>query len=188
MGFFDTDDGVEQYLEMVGDYDGRPLIEKLQTFVAPGATLLELGMGGGMDLDLLLDCGFAATGSDASAAFLRHYAARGGRAPTLQLDATTIETDLRFDVVYSNKVLQHLTRDALRVSFARQAEVLTERGRMFHTLWTGTGEAEHQGLLFTYHDRASLEAALPDGFVVEHYEVYDEMASEDSCLLVARRA
>lgn len=186
MGFFDTDDGVRQYLEMVDGYDGRPLIRQLSERAAKGATVLELGMGGGLDLDLLVEAGFDATGSDMSEAFLRHYAKRGGTAPTLQLDAKTIATDEKFDVIFTNKVLQHLTRDEMLESLARQGEVVAKDGLLFHTLWTGTGEEVHHGVNFTYYDRAAIEAVLPATLRLAEYEVYEEMKPDDSCLVVLR--
>ena len=53
MGYYDTQKGIDEYVEMAEGYDGRELIAVLKKHLKPGATVLELGMGPGKDLDLL---------------------------------------------------------------------------------------------------------------------------------------
>ena len=53
MGFFDTEEGVSEYLEMAKGHDGRELIEKLSDYLPADSTILELGMGPGTDLEIL---------------------------------------------------------------------------------------------------------------------------------------
>ena len=72
MGYFDNKENVEGYVAMVEGYDGRMLIERLSQHLAPRSTVLELGMGPGVDLDILTDT-FTATGSDLSQLFLDRY-------------------------------------------------------------------------------------------------------------------
>ena len=72
MGFFDTEEGVRQYLEMAEGYDGRDLVATFEAHLPAGSSVLELGMGPGKDLDLLRSS-FEVTGSDASKAFLDLY-------------------------------------------------------------------------------------------------------------------
>ena len=49
-------------------------------------------------------------------------------ADVLSLDAVTLETDRRFDAIYSNKVLHHLTPDELARSLRAQRRLLREGG------------------------------------------------------------
>ena len=128
MGFFDTEKGVEEYLEMAKGHDGRELIEKLSEYLPANSTVLELGIGPGTDLELLSKR-YEVTGSDNSNLFLERYRKVNPEADLILLDAVTLETDRRFDCIFSNKVLQHLQREELEESIPRQAEVLNEMAK-----------------------------------------------------------
>lgn len=187
MGYFDSDENVEEYLSLAEGYDGAKLVAELRDRSTGGARVLELGMGPGKDLDLLLAAGFDATGSDSSEVFLRRYRDGGGKAAVLNLDARTIDTDQRFDVIYSNKVLQHLTRDEMRASLARQVEVVEPGGLLFHALWYGDGQDEHHDLLFTKYTRESLGSVMGDKLEAIEFVRYEEMSADDSFWVLLRR-
>ncbi len=187
MGYFDNEKNCDEYVKMAEGYDGFGLIEKLGNYIAPGQTVLELGMGPGVDLDLLCER-YVATGSDSSKVFVDRYSRAHPEARVLMLDAVSIDTDERYDAVYSNKVLQHLTRDELRRSLVRQAEVVERGGYLMHSFWFGDKEERHHGLLFTYHTSRSIEALTPSELeIVEAYR-YDEMKKDDSLAVVFRRS
>ena len=187
MGFFDTEEGVRQYLEMAEGYDGRDLVAAFEAHLPAGSSVLELGMGPGKDLDLLRSA-FAVTGSDASTAFLDLYKKTHPDADLLQLDAVTLETERRFDGLYSNKVLHHLTRPKMVASLARQRDLLTDRGLVMHSFWHGEEDGEeHEGLLFTHYTEAQLEEVFGGGYEILEMKRYEEMNADDSVYVVARR-
>ncbi len=186
MGFYDTAEGVDEYLALAEGFDGRELIEHLRTLVPAGARVLELGMGPGKDLDLLAET-FDAIGSDLSQEFIDRYRAHHRDAELLLLDAVTIETSLTFDVIYSNKVLQHLTRDDLAISLRRQADLLVPGGLALHGLWAGEGEENHAGLLFVHYTRETFTPLIPDTLTLVDGVSYEEMEPEDSLMVVLKR-
>ena len=53
MGFYDEKKTALQYIAMADGYDGRELVEVLKLHLPVGASVLELGMGPGIDLNLL---------------------------------------------------------------------------------------------------------------------------------------
>jgi hypothetical protein len=53
MGYFDTDEGVDEYIGITEGHDGRELIETLRSYVPSGSGVLEIGMGPGKDLTRL---------------------------------------------------------------------------------------------------------------------------------------
>ena len=112
------------------------LVAKLGEYLPAGSTVLELGMGPGKDLALLREH-FQATGSDSSPIFVERYRAAFPAADVLLLDVVTMETDRRFDAIYSNKVLYHLSRQRLAQSFQRQAAILNTSGILLHSFWVG---------------------------------------------------
>ena len=187
MDYFDSKKNVEDYVRMADGYDGRELVDRLPSWLPDGATVLELGMGPGKDLDMLLER-YRATGSDASQVFVDRYLEARPDADVLLLDAVSLDTARRFDCVYSNKVLHHLTRDGMRASLARQLELLHDGGLALHTLWRGEGEQEMHGLRFVYYSVDEARAAAPDGFEVVEAGVYAEMEKDDSIRLVLRKS
>ena len=112
MGFFDTEKGVEKYITMAEGYDGVELIKILQKYLSKDSTVLELGMGPGKDLDILKES-YTVTGSDNSQIFLDKYKENHQDADVLLLDAVNIPTNRKFDCIYSNKVLHHLSKEDL---------------------------------------------------------------------------
>jgi trans-aconitate methyltransferase len=185
MGFFDDIGNVRAYIDMARGYDGRALIARLRPHLAPGTTVLELGMGPGVDLDLL-SATYTVTGSDTSDVFLDLYRETHPDADLLHLDAVKIATERRFDCVFSNKVLHHLERDDLSRSFARQLEVLNERGIACHSFWRGNGEEHYEGMRFMSWPEDGLRAMVEPPWEIIHLGVYTEMDDNDSILLIAR--
>lgn len=182
--YFDSVQNAKAYIKMVGDADGSFLIERLKTFLPEQSTLLELGMGPGTDLDLLAAY-YNVTGSDLSQSFLDIYKEKHRGADLLQLDAVTIQTDRKFDCLYSNKVLHHLTRADLQDSIARQADVLNANGITMHSFWEGNGEEEFQGLRFTYYTKDQVQKLFEKHFSVLEIDQYTELAKNDSIYVIA---
>jgi SAM-dependent methyltransferase len=187
MTYYNDSKNAQQYIEIADGYDGAELIAILREHLPDGATVLELGMGPGTDLELLAKH-FTVTGSDYALPFLERYREIDPSADLLQLDAITLDTDRTFDAIYSNKVLYHLTRDELRQSLARQAQLLNTGGIALHAFWFGdkADEAMH-GLKFVYYTEQSLRALIGDAFELLQIERYTEMETDDSIVIVLRR-
>jgi len=71
MSFYDDEETARQYIDMAAGYDGRSLIEALQKQLPENSRVLELGMGPGVDLQMLGQT-FEVTGSDNLRYFLVH--------------------------------------------------------------------------------------------------------------------
>ena len=108
-------------------------------------------------------------------------------ADLVQLDAVTMDIDRRFDCIYSNKVLQHLTRDELRTSLANQAAVLNAGGILFHSFWLGDGEEVFDGLFNAYYTEETLRTLIGDEYEIDDFQTYDEMGEGDSFFVVMRK-
>lgn len=186
MGFYDTKKGVEEYVEMAKGYDGKELIEVLKKYLAKGSTVLELGMGPGVDLEIL-GKDYKATGSDFSQVFLDRYKEKHPNADVLISDAVTLETDRRFDCIYSNKVLHHLTKEELGKSFQRQSGLLNKGGLAFHSFWYGDKEENMHGLLFVYYTEDTLKEFIGDKFEIVSMNRYEEMSENDSLYVLLKK-
>lgn len=184
MGFYDDEETALQYIAMAEGYDGRELIEVLRHHLPDGSSVLELGMGPGVDLGILANH-FRATGSDISQYFLDRYRDVHPDADLIHLDAVELETERVFDCIYSNKVLHHLTTEALSKSLRRQREILTDGGLVFHSFWRGNGVEEHHGLKFVYQNEDSLRETFGAVFGRVSVVTYTEMEEEDSLYVLA---
>jgi trans-aconitate methyltransferase len=186
MGFFDTEEGVQEYLEMAKGHDGRELIEKLSDYLPADSTVLELGMGPGNDLEILSKR-YEVTGSDNSNLFIERYRKANSEADLMLLDAVTLETDRRFDCLFSNKVLHHLQRADLEISIPRQAELLEDGGLLAHAFWYGDKIEEHGGLHFQYYQESDLEEIFGEHFDVVMMERYEELEPGDSIFAILKK-
>ncbi len=186
MGFYDEEKTAREYIAMAEGYDGSLLIAAMSNYVPQGASVLEIGMGPGKDLDLLLDR-YQATGSDNSQFFVDRYRDAHPDAELLSLDAVSLKTDRKFDCIYSNKVLHHLDECDLSRSLERQCELLNEAGHVMHSFWSGSGVEEMHGLKFFYRNEAALRASFNDRYDVVSLIPYEELEPEDSIYVIARK-
>jgi ubiquinone/menaquinone biosynthesis C-methylase UbiE len=186
VGYYHTRESVQEYIEMAEGYDGRALVQVLKRHLRPGATVLELGMGPGKDLDILSES-FQVTGSDYSRLFLERYREKNPQVDLVHLDAVTMDIDRTFDCIYSNKVLCHLTQKELEASLHRQAEVLNSNGLLLHALWYGDKEESFAGLRFVYYTERSFAKLVGAEYEVLEAEQYSEMEEKDSIYFVLRK-
>ena len=185
MGFYETEKGVQDYIKLADGYDGAELIDWLANYLPAKSTLLELGMGPGKDLDILLKT-YIATGSDFSQLFLDRYLKQHPEADVLQLDAVTMDTPRRFDAIYSNKVLQHLSVDECRQSLAAQHKVLNKDGVVLHALWYGNDYEEFGGMGFQQYTQESFSELLEGRFEILETKIFTEMEQDDSIAFVLK--
>lgn len=183
MGYYDSEANVENYIQMADGCDGKLLIDALAAYLPEGATALELGMGPGKDL-LMLNERWQAVGSDSSAIFIDRFRRLHPNMDVELLDAITIDTDKRYDGIYSNKALYHLSRDELRASFERQAQVLKTGGIALHSFWHGSEAYTDKGLHFAYYCEAALKALIGPEYDILETQRYTEAETDDSFYIV----
>ena len=186
MNYFDDPKNVDDYIKMVEGNDSGYLLGKLEKYLSPGSTLLEIGTGPGKDLDLLR-LRYEATGSDLSQVFIDKYLTVNPQATVLKLDAVTLNTNQKFHCVYSNKVLHHLPKDQLPISFYNQDKILESGGIVMHTFWYGDKIESFDGLLFVYYTINQLKEILPENWDILEASLYKEMNDDDSICLIARK-
>jgi SAM-dependent methyltransferase len=186
MNYYDNEKNVEQYMRVAAGYDGKLLVDALRKHLPDRAKLLELGIGPGKDL-LLLNEHYEVTGSDASAIFVERFKKLHPRINVKLLDAITLDTNERFQGIYSNKVLCHLERDQLRNSFQQQARALESGGIALHSFWHGDEERDYQGLRFVYYREAALRTLVEPAYELLDAKRYTEIETDDSLYIVLRK-
>jgi len=184
--YYHTKKSVDEYIHMAKDVSGVELIERLKDFLAPNSSVLELGSGPGTDWEILKEQ-FKVIGSDYSMEFLDRLRSKNPDGEFLNLDATTLKTNKKFDAIYSNKVLHHLTDEELSGSVFRQNEILNPEGIVCHSFWNGEGTEIYNSLFVNYHNEASLNAYFEKHFDILAIEKYKEFEDGDSLLLIGRK-
>lgn len=185
MGFFDESKNVEAYLKMAEGYDGKELIDELVKYLDKGSSLLELGMGPGKDLDMLKQH-FKVTGSDKSKVFIDLYKEKYPNDEVLYVDAVEMDLPSKYDCIYTNKVLHHLTTDSLKTSISNQVSRLTKSGLIMHSFWYGSGEENYDGLRFIYYKEDEIRAMFEPYFDILVLSRYSEASKDDSMYIIAR--
>ena len=131
---------------------------------------------------------FRATGSDNSRIFVDRARAADPNADVLTLDAVTLETDRRFDAIYSNKVLHQLTPDDLARSLGAQHRVLKPKGIALHSFWYGDRLEVDRGEHCRYYTEQTFADQVGESFEIVESGRYTEIVDNDSLFVVLGRS
>lgn len=184
--YYKSEASVDEYIKMAKGHDGRSLIDKLRNFLPMNSTLLEIGSGPGSDWEILNEH-FEVTGSDNSLIFLKRLAGLYPDGNFLELDASSLKTEKKFDGIYSNKVLHHLTDDEISVSVKNQYNILNRDGIICHSFWKGEGSEVYSGLFVNYYTETSIRHLLGKQFEILLIDEYKEFEKDDSLLVIGRK-
>ena len=186
MGFYDISENVDKYIEMCNDYDGKYIYQEIKKFLNEGSSVLELGSGPGLDIQFL-NANYQVTGSDLSEQFISRLKNKFHNIPFLKINALDVDVKDKFDCIYSNKVLHHLTKEELLLSLSNQSNVLTSNGIIAHSFWIGEENQEMEGLLFTYYRKKELTDIISERFKILSTMSYKEFEESDSLFLIAQK-
>jgi cyclopropane fatty-acyl-phospholipid synthase-like methyltransferase len=184
--YYKTNESVEQYIKLAQGDNGAELIDKLKPFLPSEKRLLEIGSGPGSDWEIL-NQDYMVTGSDNSVQFLDRLVKKYPSGEFLELDATTLDTDQKFEGIYSNKVMHHLKDDQILTSIHRQHKILDSDGVISHSFWKGEGSEVFKGLFVNYYTMDSLKTLFEPLFDILLLEYYNEFENDDSILLIGKK-
>jgi SAM-dependent methyltransferase len=145
----------------------------------PGATLLELGCGGGRDADHIRQRGFMVDATDGTPALVtRANQAFGLGARVMAFDE--LDAEAVYAGVWAHACLLHCPRAALLDVLVRINRALLPKGWFFSSYKLGDGEG--RDLLGRLHNFPSAEWLLATyrsaGFIIETQETYAGKASD----------
>lgn len=189
MSLYDDPEGVKTYIRMCEEYDGSQLYQALRKHLPDNSTLLELGSGPGLDIEYLKQH-YSVTGSDLSDEFLKVCKQKNPEILFIKLDALNLEStlgkDQKFDCIYSNKVLHHLTEEELQQSLKQQVKLLAPNGLIAHSFWLGEENQQISGMLFTYYKKDDLLDVISEQFEILSTLSYAEFEEDDSLFVIAK--
>ena len=181
--YYHTRESVLEYVKMAEGYNGRKIISRLKNHLNSESELLEIGSGPGTDWNIFNE-NYMVVGSDNSKEFLKHLSENNPDGKFINLDAVTLSTNLKFDGIYSNKVLHHLTNKELEISIIRQSEIVNTKGVICHSFWAGEGSETYKGLFVNYHTMKELKRLFAFRFEIQIIEYYKEFETNDSIYLI----
>lgn len=184
--YYHTKESVEEYTRLAEGFNGAELIDEMKKWLPERTSLLEIGSGPGSDWEILKKT-YDVVGSDLSNEFLSKLQEKNPNEIFISLDAANIATDLRFDAIYSNKVLHHLNDSELKNSIVKQSKILNKNGIVCHSFWEGEESEEFKGMFVNYHTKAALTSLFSKYFEILHLEKYAEFEKDDSVLLIAKK-
>lgn len=184
--YYHTEESVNEYINLAKDVNGKELIDEFDAFLDDGMSLLEIGSGPGSDYELLSEK-YSVVGSDNSKEFIRHLKSKYGEDHFWELDAVSLDTSQKFDGIYSNKVLHHLTDDELVASISRQYDILQDDGVVCHSFWKGEGDEEFKGMYVNYHTMDELKVLFSTHFDTLLLKEYAEFEDGDSVLFIGKK-
>lgn len=141
--------------------------------LAPGARILELGCGGGRDAARMMERGFAADPTDASAAMVAK-AREGWGLPARRMRFDELGAIESYDAVWAHACLIHVARSDFGVVLGAIRGALRPGGWHFANFKLGAGEGRDPlGRLTNFPDEAWLENAYrAAGFAIVETERY----------------
>lgn len=184
--YYQAKQSVEEYIRLAEGYNGRDLIERLKSVLPTDSYLLEIGSGPGTDWELL-NSNYEVIGSDNSTEFIKRLNANNPKAEFVFLDAVTLDTDKKFDGIYSNKVLHHLKDDEIEASIVRQYQILNPGGIICHSFWKGEASEVYNGLFVNYYSEESIKHLFDEDFEILLIEEYKEFDDGDSLVLIGKK-
>jgi len=138
----------------------HPNLDRFIGRLAPGAAVLELGCGGGLDAEVMLAAGLRLTPTDGSPALAAQAAARLGR-PVKVMTFVQLREERRYDGVWANACLLHAPADALPDILGRIWRALKPGGLLFASFKAGDGPGrDGLGRYYNFPRREGLEATF----------------------------
>lgn len=162
------------------------VINKFMEYVNSSKTVLELGSGTGKDFSVFSKK-YKITGSDYSDVFLKILRKKFKECNFHKLNALTMDIEDKYDVIYSNKVLQHLKPKQLEASLKEQYRVLNNGGILFHTIWKGLPEDKKTNRIpNVLYTKEYIERIKGDFSIIDYIE-YKEFEENDSFIIILKK-
>lgn len=179
-----NEEKVEQYYQMMDDYNNDFIINQFKATIPQNSTVLELGFGTGKDY-LQLKNDYQITPSDYSQAFIDKFALLHHE-NAIQVNAILMDINQKFDCIYSSKVLNSLPETDIIKSLINQYHKLNDNGYIFHTFWYGSKLEDD-----SFIDQNTLKQILELDYKYVEFKYYKEadFVDEiyDSVIIIARK-
>lgn len=136
----------------------NPRLDTLLAALKPGASILELGCGGGQDSETMIRAGFDVTPTDGSPGLLREAEKRLGR-PVKLMRFEELDALAAYDAIWANACLLHVPAEHLGGVLTRIFVALKPGGRFYASYKMGHGgDRDGLGRYYNFPSREELAA------------------------------
>ncbi|MGL5820416.1 MAG: methyltransferase domain-containing protein [Sarcina sp.] len=170
MNCFKDKESVEKFLKRTKTYDGRVALI-LRSYLKKGASVVNIGINNGKDYEVLSQ-NYDTIAVDSSEDFINIYKDINRSAEVYKVDDVKLNLNAKYDCIFSNKYLNHLTLEELRESFKNQVEILNDGGKIFHFFGEGVGELHLSGVKLNLYNEDDLRSVLPDSLEIVKVSKY----------------
>jgi len=139
--------------------------DRMDAFLArlkPGASILELGCGGGQDAETMIAAGFDVTPTDGSPGLAAQAQERLGR-PVRVMRFEALDAVEAYDAIWASACLLHVPEEALAGILGRIWRALKPDGLVFASFKAGDGgDRDNLGRYYNFVSRPALEAVYAE--------------------------
>ena len=149
-------------------------IEELQKYVSPGAVVLDIGFGGGLEAREFIKKGYDYTGIEPAEQAVSLIKERFPDQRFLKGSIYSLEfPDNFFDVLWCTAVLLHIPPEKINLALQEMKRVLKPGGILFIALIEGKGELYHEDSrwYFLYEQKEFADILERNGLTIEKMEI-----------------
>ena len=151
--------------------------------VKKGGSIIDLGCGGGRDLKFFKDNDYYAVGIDASEELCSIAAAYSG-CPVICCDFLTWIPETKFDAIWANASLVHLTEDQILTVITSKSVFLKEGGVFYFSMKKEIAKGlDAKGRFFTPFSEDLLlriTRDIPCSMIIDRWSSSDSLGREDT--------
>ncbi|MGN0482348.1 MAG: class I SAM-dependent methyltransferase [Lachnospiraceae bacterium] len=149
----------EQFYDATVNADMCQQYDAFETYLFPGADILDCGCGSGRDSLYFLNQGYRVTAIDGSKELCKKARKLTGLpVKTMLFQEMTFERE--FDAIWACASLVHVAAEELLDVFQKLTKALRERGIIYVSFKYGTFQGERNGRFFTDLNDASFEILI----------------------------
>ena len=172
-----------EYAQNTNRADMSENYNRFLKYVKDGATIVDIGCGGGRDLKYFKDHGYKAEGIDASKE-LCTIASEYSGCPVTCTDFLSWKPDHTFDAFWANASLLHLTENDIIRFFSEKTIYLKTPGIFYFSMKTGINEGlDNKGRFFTPFSEDLLNRimkTLPNSRILDRWNFGDLLDRKDT--------
>ena len=176
----------KEYFEATVNADMSSICDKFLQYVQLGGEILDVGCGSGRDLKYFKEAGYSAEGIDLSPELCKMAAAYSG-AKVICADIRTWRPTKKYDGIWANASLLHLSFEELKVFVVELPKVLKENGVVYLSMKEGkeTGYDGSGRYISCFSEGKLLQVLSMQQMIrlVECWKTQDELQRENTIWL-----
>lgn len=166
-----------EYAETTNNADMSANYSRFLRFIKPGASIVDIGCGGGRDMKYFKEKGYTVFGIDASEDLCR-IASNYSGCPVSCTDFLSWDPSHKYDAFWANASLLHLTETDIIKFFSTKIEYLNKEGIIYFSMKTGINEGlDENGRYFTPFSEKLLQRIIKS---IPGCKIIDRWSNSDS--------